>query len=174
MFNFFDKHSLSMSNYFSLRAVSRDTKVPTAELSELAKKLNLGQAGAHKNSPRRLSGDDFDKLATAAMKASIVKIEASIGRCKNQVIKLKEDKLKTARDMGRLHSLAQAMSHPAANKLKELHALVTTIDREQGQNPAQVKPLDVLNVKAKTDFLNAFNRHSERLDAIMLDVGAKL
>jgi hypothetical protein len=157
----------------SLRQISKETGLPLNQVAELSKTMKLGSPGPFKNSPRRLSGDDCDRLFVAACKKRTQQHATAEGRHRNLCFELEQKSLNELRAIGRLASFAESQAHPASRELRQLQAAINDLDKAAALGP-KATLIDPLDIKARERFCRAHTDHYARIKAIAERVSAKL
>lgn len=149
----------------SARSLAKKLNITPQAVHDAAEKLGLGQKGEYRNSPLYL-----DEIA--GLKISEHVFEDRIADAQASITALTVERLEIWREMGRLASLARAMSHPAAAELEELNNLV-----KGTPTPPKASALraDVGQFKNQVaDCLVAYRRIESRASALSKAIHNKL
>jgi hypothetical protein len=162
-----------MATFHSLRQIAKETGLPLAEVSGLSKTMKLGEPGPFKNSPRRLSAEDCDRLLVASYKKRELQHKTAEGRHRNQCFELQQKSMNEIRSMANLASFAESQAHPASRELRQLQAAINDFDKAAALGP-KATLIDPLNIQARERFCRAHTNHYARIKAIAERVSAKI
>jgi len=153
-----------MQNYLSQRQLAALLKTDSVTVAKLATELQLGTAGTHPNSAKTFS-------PAAVQKIGGIHFANCEGKLRTQKIALDDERLRNARAMGQLWSLAQAMGGACWRELEDLHAVVKKIDAGIILDRNRT---DLRTVQGKTQFCAQMTKHGSALAAALNAVSAKI